>query len=194
MNKFFNEIVAPQLTQTDYGQGIESMVNNINANFQKVFTLPFLKGDDGDRLTTRFCPFWDETAKLTEEGYKIFEAIFIDEKIKNGVTFNYTKPGCTLDDLMADLDNAGLFTNSENSGRTQFEEAYGPEGNPKILLYYQIDTESNNETLLGAAQLYYFFDTRIQGLSDFIGVNDTTTVEGFVDYTCILSTKYVNGD
>jgi hypothetical protein len=57
------------------------MVNNINANFQKVFTLPFLKGDDGDRLTTRFCPFWEKPegatdSILTEEGYKIFKTIF----------------------------------------------------------------------------------------------------------------------
>ena len=65
MANFFNEITAPQLNSTEYGKGIQEMVDNINNNFQKVFTLPFLKGDDGDMISTEFCPF----------GYKIMELI-----------------------------------------------------------------------------------------------------------------------
>ena len=226
MANFFNEITAPQLDSTEYGKGIQEMVDNINNNFQKVFTLPFLKGDDGDMISTEFCPFWiqdNEVDYLTQEGAKIYNTIF-EKQISNiyskdeipvfkgceydengGITnkditttYNNFKTILCEGDSENDIKGLNLF-DSENVKEYNkfdlFEDLYGPSKNPKILLFYKISSEDNvTKDPLGSAQLYYYFDPRIDKLSKLISINNDdvakTYRETFEDYTCILSTKY----
>ena len=239
MANFFNEITAPQLNSTEYGQGIQDMVNTINNNFQKVFTLPFLKGDDGDMISTKFCSFWvkndgDTDYYLTQEGAKIFNTIFEKqisiiyskdeipvfkgcEYDENGgitnkeTTTTYNEFKTILCEGIKEEDSSGneiikvkglnLFdsTNTKEYNKFElFENLYGPFKNPKILLFYKISSEDGvSETPLGSAQLYYYFDPRIDKLSELITINNNdkgaeTYRETFEDYTCILSTKYGN--
>jgi hypothetical protein len=202
MANFFNEITAPQLDSTEYGKGIQEMVNNINNNFQKVFTLPFLKGDDGDMITTEFCPFWKIVYKsnneidvdnclLTQEGAKIYNTIFETTLFEKNMEYvNFKK--VLIDDLKLYSDG-----NSYND-ISLYTDFYGPDKDPKILLFYKIQSEDGiTKDPLGSAQLYYYFDPRINELSKLITINNDDEDaknyrQYFRDYTCILSTKYGN--
>jgi hypothetical protein len=86
MASFFNKIDVPDLTQS--AQSIETMVQAINDNFQKVFTLPFLKGDPGDEITTRFEYFWDDNNLLTQEAADIFNTVFEQNIFTDGIDFD----------------------------------------------------------------------------------------------------------
>lgn len=196
MSNFFNKIDAPQLTSSEYGNGLAEMVDNINANFQKVFTLPFLKGDDGDMVTTEFSYFWDSADCLTQDGASIFNAIFCKE---GDPVFS---EGLTHTDVQYILCDGGdsyasealnIFSIAENgyNSISLFNEVYAPSAKPKILMYYKIASETQTPTPLGAAQLYYYFDARVGNLSKFIKDSSSNTYkENFSDYTCILSTQY----
>lgn len=209
MANFFNEIIAPQLNSTEYGKGIQEMVDNINNNFQKVFTLPFLQGDDGDMISTEFCPFWKivynsnneidvDNCLLTQEGVKIFNTIFETDKFYYSDE-EYRMTYKNFKDVLIDDLNLYSYGNSYNN-ISLFNELYGPYKDPKILLFYKISSEDGvSETPLGSAQLYYYFDPRISKLSELITINNNENTnsnpdinyrQNFEDYTCILSTKY----
>lgn len=180
------------------------MVNTINDNFQKVFTLPFLQGDDGDMISTEFCSFWEKVydpndeievdkCLLTQEGAKIYNTIFETDKFyyseENRMTY--------VDFKKVLIDDLKLYSigNSYND-ISLFTNLYGPHKDPKILLFYKISSEDGvSETPLGSAQLYYYFDPRINELSELITINNNDDNaknyrQDFRDYTCILSTKY----
>lgn len=176
------------------------MVDTINDNFQKVFTLPFLQGDDGDMISTEFCPFWVQdngVDYLTQEGAKIYNTIFETDKFYysegNRMTYNNFK-NVLIDDLK-------LYSNGNPyNDISLFTNLYGPHKDPKILLFYKISSEDGvSETPLGSAQLYYYFDPRINVLSELITINNNDEDaknyrQNFRDYTCILSTKYDSDD
>ena len=175
MASFFNKIDAPDLTQS--AKSIETMVQAINDNFQKVFTLPFLKGDPGDEITTRFEYFWDDKNLLTQEAADIFNTVF---ELKNVFTV-----GLSFDGFIQTLMEYQII-NDENIEKPYWSDNYGPTKEPKVLLYYKINAEDTTEEKIGVAQLYYFFDPRITLLSN----NDLLYNKSFKDYTCILTTEY----
>lgn len=175
MASFFNKIDVPDLTQS--AQSIETMVQAINDNFQKVFTLPFLKGDPGDEITTRFEYFWDDNNLLTQEAVDIFNTVFEQNIFTVGLNF---------DEFIQTLTEHQII-NDENIEKPYWSDSYGPDKEPKVLLYYKINTEDTTEEKIGVAQLYYFFDPRITLLSK----NDLLYNKSFKDYTCILTTEYI---
>lgn len=47
-NNIYTTITAPQLTDTKYGENLDTQFNNINSNFTKLGSGAFTKGDKGD--------------------------------------------------------------------------------------------------------------------------------------------------
>jgi len=119
------------------------MVNTINDNFQKVFTLPFLQGDDGDMISTEFCPFWVQdngVDYLTQEGAKIFNTIF-QNQISNIYGENVVSVfyGC-------EYDKNGVITN-KGTTYNEFKKILceGDEGDENIKGLNLFDSKNVNE-------------------------------------------------
>lgn len=62
MNDFFITLEVPELN-SHYAQNLQQLVLNINSNFAKIASLPFLKGDSGVSIET-----YDEPLYIVEEG------------------------------------------------------------------------------------------------------------------------------
>jgi hypothetical protein len=131
---------------------------------------------------------------LTQEGVKIFNTIFETTET------NPFKEDMTYDNFKKVLiDDLNLYSNSNTYNNISlFTNLYGPDKDPKILLFYKIQSEDGiTKDPLGSAQLYYYFDPRINELSKLITINNDDEDaknyrQYFRDYTCILSTKYGN--
>ena len=67
-NTQLTRIVAPNINEVDYAKKMQDVFNNINENFAKIASLPFIQGVQGDSYQLVEKPIWDNNAKLTEEG------------------------------------------------------------------------------------------------------------------------------
>lgn len=215
--KFLHKIVAPQLTDANFGQNLAEQFTNINMNFQRLASAAYLTGQQGNDviikrmdilypvLSTEVDPDTGERLpKRDENGNIVYSDILTQfgadlvNCIVNDSIFGH---GETLDDIestggfepysdkQSAIDKGFLFTESIKR-------------NPYIDFFAIHDNDTLEDKLVCATQMYYFYDYR-NGSLDLIDdvtdkmMNDNTdnpTYNDFNDYTCFIICTYANGE
>ena len=101
MNNLFITLEVPELN-SHYAQNLQQLVLNINSNFAKIASLPFLKGDSGVSIETHDEPLYiveeGDTKVYTDFGKSVIKAIYgVDSFPTNEFTINGIH---SYDDLM----------------------------------------------------------------------------------------------
>lgn len=79
-NNIYTTITAPQLTDTKYGENLDTQFNNINSNFTKLGSGAFTKGDKGDCTKAYRLEITDKVKEAYKDDYKkgiIAQAIYM---------------------------------------------------------------------------------------------------------------------
>lgn len=79
-NNIYTTITAPQLTDTKYGENLDTQFNNINSNFTKLGSGAFTKGDKGDSTKAYRLEITDKVKEAYKDDYKkgiIAQAIYM---------------------------------------------------------------------------------------------------------------------
>lgn len=176
-NNQLARIVAPSIGETDYANKMATAFTNINDNFKKIASLPFLQGVAGDSYQLIEFKIWDldETvsenavnAQLTKEGAVLLNSIFNTDKfIENRSLGDYIDEYKLLrgiSPLQSFISNGKLINNT--------------------LYFYAIIDDSNEiiEDSKHLGQYFYFIDGRINTIGD-VYTNSKNDLTSFVDYT-----------
>lgn len=65
-NKFLHTIVAPNLTDSNFGQSIQTQFDNINTNFQRLVSAAYLSGQDGNDVVVKDVPIYTENITIVD--------------------------------------------------------------------------------------------------------------------------------
>lgn len=79
-NNIYTTITAPQLTDTKYGENLDTQFNNINSNFTKLGSGAFTKGDKGDSTKAYRLEITDKVKEVYKDDYKkgiIAQAVYM---------------------------------------------------------------------------------------------------------------------
>lgn len=184
-NNQLARIVAPSIGETDYANKMATAFTNINDNFKKIASLPFLQGVAGDSYQLIEFKIWDldETqstnaldAQLTKEGAVLLNSIFnTDEFVENRSLGDYINGNGEngnngykilngISPLQSFISNGKLINNT--------------------LYFYAIIDDSNEiiEDSKHLGQYFYFIDGRINNIGD-VYAKSKNDLTSFVDYT-----------
>lgn len=180
-NNQLARIVAPSINDTDYANKMATAFTNINDNFKKIASLPFLQGLQGDsyelkeyHVFEKLSSSHDElnlgNAVLTEEGAVLINAIF-NTSFKRG------------DSLLNTLKGNTEFTLNNVSAFDSFIEG------DKIInnsIYFYVITDDSGEVIQNSkhlGQYFYFIDGRVKELGNAYYNDNKTDLDNFNDYT-----------
>lgn len=103
---FLHTIVAPNLTDSNFGQSIQTQFENINTNFQRLVSAAYLSGQDGNDVVVNDVPIYNE--KITVED-STNNTVSIYDTIDVITEFLNVDDGDTYDSLYSILQQA-VFT------------------------------------------------------------------------------------
>ena len=179
-NNQLARIVAPSINDTDYANKMATAFTNINDNFKKIASLPFLQGLQGDSYELKEYHVFEKlssspdelnlgNAVLTEEGVVLINAIF-------NTSF---KSGNSLIELRRNTE----FILNTVSAFDSFIEG------DKIInnsIYFYVITDDSREVIQKSkhlGQYFYFIDGRVKELGNAYYSDDKTKLIDFNDYT-----------
>jgi uncharacterized protein YifN (PemK superfamily) len=192
-------IVAPGLNEVDYSDKMAIAFSNINENFKKIASLPFLQGVAGDSyqlqeykiIIKQNDPETDDltinnTLCLTKEGASLFNTIFDTNVFTEG---NYFNDICDNTDINKDLNGKKVLD--------FFIDENGNIINNKLYFYViKNDADEVIEDSKHLGQYFYFVDGRIKELgnayynTDKTGITDFNDYSGFFQYNPETETYY----
>lgn len=149
------KIKAPTIGEVNYAANMEKVFDNINENFKKIVSIPFLQGIKGDSFKLIERKIFDDNKNLTDEGKVLLKSIYPDKFTENK---NYKALGINSSDFIGD--------SAINSNE---------------LLFYAIinDADEVEEKMLG--QYYYFIDPEIKKLGEWYSKANATALSSFKD-------------
>lgn len=179
-------IVAPGLNEVDYSDKMAIAFSNINENFKKIASLPFLQGVAGDSyqlqeykiIVKQNEPEKDDLTinnplSLTKEGASLFNAIFDTNDFTEGNDFNSI------------YDNTDI--NKNLNGKNVLDFFIDENGNiiNNKLYFYVIKNDADEiiEDSKHLGQYFYFVDGRIKELGNAYYNTDKTGITDFNDYS-----------
>lgn len=179
-------IVAPGLNEVDYSDKMAIAFSNINENFKKIASLPFLQGVAGDSyqlqeykiIVKQNDPETDDltinnTLCLTKEGASLFNTIFDTNIFTEG---NYFNDICDNTDINKDLNGKKVLD--------FFIDENGNIINNKLYFYViKNDADEVIEDSKHLGQYFYFIDGRIKELGNAYYNTDKTSITDFNDYS-----------
>jgi len=179
-------IVAPGLDEVDYSVKMAIAFSNINENFKKIASLPFLQGVAGDSyqlqeykiIVKQNDPETDDltinnTLCLTKEGASLFNTIFDTNIFTEG---NYFNDICDNTDINKDLNGKKVLD--------FFIDENGNIINNKLYFYViKNDADEVIEDSKHLGQYFYFVDGRIKELGNAYYNTDKTSITDFNDYS-----------
>ena len=184
-NNQLARIVAPSIGETDYANKMATAFTNINDNFKKIASLPFLQGVAGDSYQLIEFKIWDldETqsenaldAQLTKEGAILLNSIFnTDDFVENSYLGDYINGN-------GENGNNGYKILNGISPLNSFIS------NGKLInntLYFYAIIDDSNEIIEDSkhlGQYFYFIDGRISNIG-YVYTNFKNDLTNFVDYT-----------
>lgn len=211
-NKQLTRIVAPNINEVDYADKMQTVFNNINENFAKIASLPFIQGVQGDSYQLIEKPIWNiseddsniNNATLTREGAVLLSSIFgkdftdRDPQVGNPYTFYEVRNGTDTEHLhsLADL-TIGVIESIRPNGVNPidfFELKYTEEEiegstvrkyyiTNNNLYFYVIVDDAGEEQQKQLGQYYYFIDARLKVIGElYYSANGFSSVN-FSDYT-----------
>ena len=89
---FLHTIVAPNLTDSNFGQSIQTQFENINTNFQRLVSAAYLSGQDGNDVVVKDVPIYTENITVvdrTTNEVKIHDTIDVINEFLNVDDINY---------------------------------------------------------------------------------------------------------
>lgn len=162
------KIVAPNLNAVDYASSLENVFENINNNFKKLASMPFIQGVQGDSYTLTSKPILKITntvSQLTKEGALLLNGIFNTSLFKENDGIN------NINSILSSL------------------EIYDPDvistitdGSNNLLYFYNIIDDAGNTLGQALGQMYFFVDGRLKKLGKIYSDNPGS-LTGFNDYS-----------
>lgn len=192
-NTQLTRIVAPNINEVDYAEKMQSVFNNINENFAKIASLPFIQGVQGDSYQLVEKPIWQKNgsdindAKLTEDGAVLLGSIFNKhlsgnyESLSKDLTFKDVKKGGKTNKYLKDL-TISINGKDVNPIDFYYIDETGDIAN-NILYFYAVINDSGDEEEKQLGQYYYFVDARLKVLGDVYYGTDKSILSSFTDYT-----------
>ncbi len=89
---FLHTIVAPNLTDSNFGQSIQTQFENINTNFQRLVSAAYLSGQDGNDVVVKDVPIYTENITVldrTNNQIKVYDTIDVINEFLNVDDVNY---------------------------------------------------------------------------------------------------------
>lgn len=89
---FLHTIVAPNLTDSNFGQSIQTQFDNINTNFQRLVSAAYLSGQDGNDVVVKDVPIYTENITVldrTTNEIKVYDTIAVINEFLNVGDVNY---------------------------------------------------------------------------------------------------------
>lgn len=91
---FLHTIVAPNLTDSNFGQSIQTQFDNINTNFQRLVSAAYLSGQDGNDVVVKDVPIYTENITVldrTNNEIKVYDTIDVINEFMNAddVSYNF---------------------------------------------------------------------------------------------------------
>lgn len=89
---FLHTIVAPNLTDSNFGQSIQTQFENINTNFQRLVSAAYLSGQDGNDVVVNDVPIYNEkitVEDITNNTVSIYDTIDVINEFLNVDDVNY---------------------------------------------------------------------------------------------------------
>lgn len=83
---FLHTIVAPNLTDSNFGQSIKTQFDNINTNFQRLVSAAYLSGQDGNDVVVKDVPIYTENITVldrTTNEIKVYDTIDVINEFLN---------------------------------------------------------------------------------------------------------------
>ena len=178
-NTQLTRIVAPNINEVDYAKKMQDVFNNINENFAKIASLPFIQGVQGDSYQLVEKPIWQKNGTgidniiLTKDGALLLGSIF-NKSFSVGTTFN---------NVRTNLSELTISINGKDVNPIDFFK--DSEGNitNNILYFYAVINDSGEEEEKQLGQYYYFVDARLKVLGDVYYGTDKSILSSFTDYT-----------
>lgn len=186
-NNQLARIVAPSINDTDYANKMATAFTNINDNFKKIASLPFLQGLQGDSYELKEYHVFEKlssspdelklgNAVLTEEGAVLINAIF-NTSFKSG-------------NLLSELrKNTEFILNNVSAFDSFIEGDKNNINNSKIInnsIYFYVITDDSGEVIQKSkhlGQYFYFIDGRVKELGNAYYNDNKTDLDNFNDYT-----------
>lgn len=188
-NTQLTRIVAPNINEVDYAKKMQDVFDNINENFAKIASLPFIQGVQGDSYQLVEKPIWTKiksdkeldrnNAKLTKDGAVLLGSIF-NKSFSENLTFGTVRSGGKTNKYLKDLT---ISINGKDVNPIDF--FIDSEGNitNNTLYFYAVINDSGDEEEKQLGQYYYFVDARLKFLGDVYYGTDKSILSSFTDYT-----------
>ena len=210
INTQLARIVAPSLNNGNFSQGMEDVFRNINDNFIKIASLPFIQGVQGDSYKLVEKNVWTSKKnsngitqwKLTKAGAILLNSIFAQNIVSfnEGMTFYQCRE--KLKSLNFTLDKKTIspldsFVGTDNETEISFPicDKSGLKGENTIknnnnLYFYSIINDAGEEENTYLGQYYYFVDGRLRFLGElYRNTESDEALNTFFDYTSFY--KYI---
>lgn len=89
---FLHTIIAPTLTDSNFGQSIRTQFDNINTNFQRLVSAAYLSGQDGNDVVVKDVPIYTENITVRDivtNEVKVYKTIDVINDFLNVGDVNY---------------------------------------------------------------------------------------------------------
>lgn len=167
-NEFLARITAPTLGSSSFAQDLSEAFKNIDDNFKKIVSAPYLEGQEGRSIEPIDMPLLEEDGvTLTQFGTSVVECIFGDSDVH------------TLTELDELHPTYGVGTNPVSKYIREHSTI-------KVLSKYNPDS-GQIEDYICSAEYYCYLDMRI---ADLDRMQYPSQVVDFYDYTCQIFGSY----
>lgn len=170
MNDFLTRITAPALGSATFATDLREVFQNIDDNFKKIVSAPYLEGQEGNSVEAYDMPIVED-GELTGFGLGMVREIFSDPTIES------------IQDIAERYPSVG--STPEHTAYECLVE------NPTMKVLRTIDPDTGQvDKWICSAEYYCFIDMRIEDLGN-SGYPSTQTT--FIDYSCLVFAER-NGD
>ena len=179
ISTYLTTLTVPDITSVDFASDFTTFVNNINSNFQKIVSAPYLKGDKGDNVQIKHEPLYksDGNHEFTTLGATLVNTIY------DGVVIVTSSD--TYADLLTKLDTTNDRLGGDVYSCIQLDPyTDGTFNNIFIDVFYDI-----YDNTLTFVSVYFFLDARNNTLES---IDDTEKIN-YVDHSCGVYGSYASG-
>lgn len=174
MNNFLTDINAPNLRSATFASDLGEVFRNIDNNFKKIASAPYLAGQEGRSVEAVDMEIVDADGALTEFGKSMAREIFGSPSIE------------TLSDIDSVAPPVSSGSPSEHSASDYLVM------NPTVKVFALYDPDSGEiDDYVCSAEYYLYMDMRVADLGNIPNPSSQVT---FVDYTCQMFGEYSDGE
>lgn len=168
-NNFLTTITAPTLGSATFATDLREVFRNIDDNFKKIVSAPYLEGQEGNSVEAYDMPIV-ENGELTEFGAAMVREILSDPSIE------------TIQDI---IDNPERYSSVGPAQHNIYDYLFS---HPTMKVLRTMDPDTGEvDRWICSAEYYCFIDLRVEDLGN-CGYPSTQTT--FVDYSCLVFAEW----